>query len=61
MPRMGKDVAIDASDLPAYANGQRFVSKGGRERAPERFGRLKNASGSTPTPFRPILVFGGQE
>ena len=32
---MGRDVAIDASDLPAYANGQRFVSKGGRER--ERF------------------------
>lgn len=25
-------VAIDGSDLPAYANGQRFVSKGGPER-----------------------------
>jgi hypothetical protein len=37
MPRMGQDVAIDASDLPAYANGQRFVSKGGRERAPEEY------------------------
>src|SRR5437588_12474389 len=35
MPAMGQDVAIDASELPAYANGQRFVSKGGRER--ERF------------------------
>jgi IS5 family transposase len=35
MPEMGREVAIDASDLPAYANGQRFVSKGGRER--ERF------------------------
>ena len=34
-PDFGKDVAIDGSDLPAYANGQRFVSKGGRER--ERF------------------------
>ena len=34
-PDYGADVAIDASDLPAYANGQRFVSKGGRER--ERF------------------------
>jgi hypothetical protein len=34
-PEMGTDLAIDASDLPAYANGQRFVSKGGRER--ERF------------------------
>ncbi len=32
MPELGRDVAIDGSDLPAYANGQRFVSKGGRER-----------------------------
>ena len=35
LPEMGRDVAIDASDLSAYANGQRYVSKGGRER--ERF------------------------
>lgn len=35
LPDMGRDVAIDASDMPAYANGQRYVSKGGRER--ERF------------------------
>jgi hypothetical protein len=28
----GLDVAIDASDLPAWANGQRYVSKGGKER-----------------------------
>jgi hypothetical protein len=28
----GQDVAIDASDLPAYANGQRFLSKDGPER-----------------------------
>jgi hypothetical protein len=34
-PDMGKDVAIDASDLPAFANGQRYVSKGGKLR--ERF------------------------
>jgi hypothetical protein len=27
-PVLGWDVAIDASDMPAYANGQRFVSKG---------------------------------
>jgi transposase, IS5 family len=32
-PDMGRHLAIDASDLPAYANGQRYVSKGGRERA----------------------------
>src|SRR5207253_6350302 len=34
-PDFGRDVAIDASDLPAFANGQRYVSKGGKER--ERF------------------------
>jgi Transposase DDE domain len=34
---MGRNVAIDASDLPAYANGQRFVSNGGRERAPSEY------------------------
>lgn len=32
LPNYGRDLAIDASDMPAYANGQRFVSKGGRER-----------------------------
>jgi transposase len=36
-PGMGENIAIDASDLPAYANGQRYVSKGGRERAPEEY------------------------
>jgi IS5 family transposase len=35
MPEMGDDLAVDASDIPAYANGQRFISKGGPER--ERF------------------------
>ena len=34
-PDFGKDVAIDASDLPAFANGQRYVRNGGPER--ERF------------------------
>jgi Transposase DDE domain len=34
-PAIGKDVAIDASDMPAFANGQRYVSKNGPER--ERF------------------------
>jgi len=32
LPEYGIDVAIDASDLPAYANGQRFLSKNGPER-----------------------------
>jgi len=36
-PDMGRDLAIDGSDLPAYANGQRFVSKGGRERSDDEF------------------------
>jgi hypothetical protein len=32
LPEYGRDVAIDASDLPAYANGQRFLSRNGPER-----------------------------
>jgi transposase len=36
-PVLGWDVSIDASDLPAYANGQRFASKGGRERQDSEF------------------------
>jgi hypothetical protein len=32
VPELGKTVAIDASDLPAYANGQRYLYKGGPER-----------------------------
>ena len=32
LPDMGRDVAIDGSDLPAYANGQRYLSKNGPER-----------------------------
>jgi hypothetical protein len=36
-PLLGWDVAIDASDMPAYANGQRFVSKGGRKRSDDEF------------------------
>lgn len=36
-PLLGWDVAIDASDMPAYANGQRFVSNGGRERSDDEF------------------------
>jgi hypothetical protein len=31
-PAIGKDVAIDASDMPAFANGQRYVSQHGPER-----------------------------
>lgn len=31
-PDYGVDVAVDGSDLPAYANGQRYVKKGGPER-----------------------------
>jgi hypothetical protein len=35
LPSYGTDLAINASDMPAYANGQRFLSNGGPER--ERF------------------------
>lgn len=31
-PAMGRDVAIDASDMPAWANGQRYVHQGGPKR-----------------------------
>ncbi|MDQ3090850.1 MAG: transposase, partial [Actinomycetota bacterium] len=31
-PEFGRDLAIDASDLPVYANGQRYLSKNGPER-----------------------------
>jgi hypothetical protein len=31
-PEMGNAVAIDGSDLPAYANGQRYVKRGGESR-----------------------------
>lgn len=34
---MGRGISIDGSDLPAYANGQRFVSNGGRGRANSEF------------------------
>jgi len=36
-PGMGESIAIDGSDLPAYANGQRFASKNGRERAASEY------------------------
>jgi len=39
-PNMGRDIAIDGSDLPAYANGQRFLSKTARSARPT----------ATPTP-----------
>jgi transposase len=32
LPTYGRDLTIDASDMPAYANGQRYVSKNGPER-----------------------------
>lgn len=35
LPDYGKDIAIDASDMPAYANGQRYRYNNGPER--ERF------------------------
>jgi len=37
LPELGRNIAIDGSDVPAYANGQRFVCNGGRERADSEF------------------------
>ena len=37
LPEMGQNVAVDGSDLPAYANGQRLKSKNGPERKPEEY------------------------
>jgi hypothetical protein len=37
LPGMGEDVAIDGSDLTAYANGQRRKSKNGPLRKPEEY------------------------
>ena len=31
-PAIGRNVATDGSDMPAYANGQRYLSKNGPER-----------------------------
>jgi hypothetical protein len=36
-PGMGENLAIDGSDLPAYANGQRFKSKNGPERKADEY------------------------
>jgi hypothetical protein len=32
LPEYGRNIAIDASDMPAYGNGQRYVYQGGPER-----------------------------
>src|SRR5215217_9274117 len=46
LPEYGRNVAIDASDMPAYANGQRFVSKNGPER--ERYSDADASWGHRP-------------
>jgi hypothetical protein len=45
-PDMGANVAIDGSDMPAYANGQRFLSKNGPER--KRYSDLTRRGGTAP-------------
>jgi hypothetical protein len=35
LPELGRDIAIDGSDMPAFSNGQRYLFDGGPER--ERF------------------------
>jgi len=56
-PGMGESIAIDGSDLPAYANGQRFVSKNGRERAASEYSD-PDASWGTARPSRRGRVAG---
>ena len=46
LPESGRNIAIDGSDMPAYANGQRFVSKNGRERAADELRRPGRLLGS---------------
>lgn len=55
LPDYGRNVAIDGSDMPAYANGQRYVSKSGPER--ERFSD-PDASWRTAPPSRRARVAG---
>jgi hypothetical protein len=62
-PDMGQEVAIDASDMPAYTNGQRYLYKDGPERqtysdpdaswgtaAPSRPGRAAASTAIASTP-----------
>ncbi len=44
LPEYGRNIAIDASDMPAYANGQRYVSKRPGARALQRPGRKLGTS-----------------
>ena len=46
LPEYGRDVAIDASDLVAFANGQRYLSKNGPERKREPL----------PAPGRAVVI-----
>jgi hypothetical protein len=50
-PEMGQTVAIDGSDLPAYANGQKYVSRGGALR--KRFSDPDASWGSPVIGFHP--------
>jgi hypothetical protein len=36
-PEMGKNIAIDGSSLPAYANGQGFITAQNRRREPGEY------------------------
>ncbi len=50
------DSAIDGSDMTAYVNGPRYVSKGGRER--ERLSDPDASWGGTAPPSRPARAGG---
>jgi hypothetical protein len=52
LPLYGTDLAIDASDMPAYANGQRYVAKEQRDRTPTGT-PTRTHRGATAPPSRP--------
>ena len=53
MPDLGATVAIDASDLPAYANGQRYLYKGGPSARPTATPTPPGATARPSPPGRP--------
>jgi hypothetical protein len=51
-PSMGQNIAIDGSDLPAYAKGQQYTSKNGRERAASEYSDPTPRGGTAPPSAR---------
>jgi hypothetical protein len=54
MPELGTTVAIDASDMPGYANGQRYLYKGARSARPTPTPTPPGATAQPSAPGRPV-------